>query len=323
MKKKIYITRKIPEVGIKMLKKNGFDIDIYKEEKPPAYSKIVSVLKNKKYDGVVCLLTDKIDKKIFEISPQTKIFANYAVGYNNIDIVEAKNRNIVVTNAPGSLDGAVAEHALALLLSLTTRTVEGDKYLRSGKWTGWGPMQLLGESLFGKTIGIVGAGHIGYGFAELLYKAFNSKILYFSSKKNEKFEMNFKGEQCTTLEDLLKKSDVVSIHVPLGPTTHHLINAKNIKLMKKNAVIINTSRGAVIDEKALVNALKNKKIAGAGLDVFEFEPKITPGLTKLSNVVLTPHIGSAEKNARDEMSVIAAQNIIDFFAGKTPNNKVN
>ena len=318
----IYVTRKIPDVGFSMLKSKGFELDISLKDRPLSKRELVKVLRKKPYDGVLCLLTDTVDGEVFDAVPSAKIFANYAVGFNNVNIEEAKKRGITVTNTPGALTGAVAEHTVALMFAVVKRVVEGDTFLRKGKYKGWGPELFLGEELQGKTLGILGAGRIGSRVAEIAGKGLRMKVIYYDIKKSDEFEQATGATFCATLEEVLKEADVVSIHVPLLSSTTHLINAERLRLMKKTAYLLNTSRGPVIDEEALVEALKNGIICGAGLDVFENEPKLAKGLTKLSNVVITPHTASATRSARDGMARLAAENLIAFFEGKVPPNKV-
>ncbi len=318
----IYITRKIPDIGLSMLREKGFELNISPKDRPLSKRELLKALKKKPYDGVLCLLTDTIDAEVFDAAPSAKIFANYAVGFNNIDVVEAKRRGVTITNTPGALTEAVAEHTIALLLSLVRRIPESDTYLRKGKFKGWGPELFLGEELQGKTLGILGAGRIGGRVAEIAGKGLGMKIIYYDIKKSEEFEKSTGATFCAAPEEVLKEADIVSIHVPLLPTTTHLINAERLRLMKKIAYLINTSRGPVIDENALVNALRNGVIRGAALDVFENEPRLAKGLAKLSNVVLTPHTASATKTAREGMARLAAENLIAFFVGKAPQNAV-
>ncbi|MSU45360.1 MAG: D-glycerate dehydrogenase [Candidatus Zambryskibacteria bacterium] len=319
---KIFITQRIPEIGIKMLQDKGFEIDINPEDRILTKDELLTALKAKPYDAVLCLLTNPINSEVFDACPTAKIFANYAVGYNNIDVAEATKRGITVTNTPGALTDAVAEHAVALIMSLTRRIVESDKFLREGKYKGWLPLGFLGLDLKGKTVGIMGGGRIGYRVAEILRKGFQMNVAYYDIKKTDVFESELQATFYDNAEELLKVSDIVSVHVPLLDSTKHLINEERLKMMKPGAYLINTSRGPVVDEIALVSALKNNVIAGAGLDVFENEPALAPGLAELSNVVITPHTASATVPARDGMAVLAAQNIIDMMEGKTPVNKV-
>jgi glyoxylate reductase len=320
---KIYVTRKIPEVGIKMLQDVGHEVDVSPKDGVLTPEELLSELGKKAYDAVLCLLTDKIDGEVFDAVPSAKIFANYAVGYNNIDVEEAKKKGVVVTNTPGVLTETVAEHTMALMLSIMRRVPEGDKFTKAGNYHGWAPEMMLGTDLKGKTLGVLGAGRIGYRVAYHAHHGFDMKIIYYDIKENEHFKKDFGAEFKETPEEVLKEADVVTIHVPLLPTTKHLINKERLALMKKGAYLINSSRGPVIDEFALVDALKEGRIKGASLDVYESEPKLAPGLAELPNVVLTPHIASATEETRGKMSQIAAQNILDFLSGKEPKNKVN
>jgi len=321
--KAVFITRMIPTKGIKMLTDKGYRVDVYPKETVPSQDKLISYLKKFPYDAVMTLLTDIIDVKVFDAVPSVKMYANYAVGFNNINIEEAKKRGIVVTNTAGGSNECVAEHALSLMLGLTTRMVEGDRFTKKGKYKGWAPMAFMGTDLSGKTLGLVGSGAIGSEVARMAHQGFKVNIIYHDMVANERLEKEYDARRCTNLEELLKQADIVSLHVPLLPSTQHLMNAEHLRMMKPTAFLINTSRGPVIDEKALVEALKNKVIAGAGLDVYEFEPKIMRGLVDLPNVILTPHIASARENARNQMAEIASQGIIDFFEGKKPKTMVN
>jgi glyoxylate reductase len=321
--KNIFITRKIPDVGIKMLEEKGYSVTIGKSKTPLTQKEIIKEIKGKNYDAVVTLLTDKIDSLVFDATPLTKLFANYAVGYDNIDLVEASKRGITVSNTPGDYMDGIAQFTVALLLALMSRLIEADTFVRKGKYKGFDPMLFMGDKLKGKTVAIIGTGRIGEQVAYKLYKGFDVKIIYYDVARNERIEKDCNAQFMASVDEALSVADVVSIHVPLLPSTHHLINGESFKKMKPSAYLINTSRGPVLDENALVDALKNGKIRGAGLDVYEFEPKLAKGLAKLPNTVLTPHIASAQTEARDEMSRIVAENIIDFFEGREPRNKVN
>lgn len=319
---KIFVTRKIPDVGINLLKEKGYEIDVNDKDGALTKEELVSALKKKEYDAVLPLLTDTIDAEVFDAVPSAKIFANYAVGYNNIDIEEAKKRGIVITNTPGVLTETVAEHTVAMILAVTQRIAEGDRFTRAGKYKGWAPMLLLGMNLKGKTLGVVGAGRIGSVVANTMSAGFGMKIIYFDIKRNGKFEEATGGEFRESIEDVLKESDIITLHVPLLDSTKHLINIERLGMMKSTAYLINSSRGPVIDENALVEALCNKQIAGVALDVYENEPMLADGLVELENVVLTPHIASATEETRAKMSEMAAQNIITFFEGNIPPNTV-
>ena len=323
MTKNIFITGKIPEMGINKLKEKGYAVDVNPKSSIPTQKEIINFLKKKPYDAVLTLLTDRIDAKVFDAAPSVKLYANYASGFDNIDIKEAKNRGITVTNAPAERTSeAVAEHMIALMLALATRIVEADKFVCKGKYKGWSPSIFIGTDIMGKTLGLIGAGHIGERVAHYC-KGLGMKIIYSDVHRNEQIEKECGAEYFDSVEEVLKRADVVSLHVPLLDSTRHLINETRLQLMKPTSFLINTSRGPVVDEKALEKALRNKIISGAALDVFEFEPKIVPGLTKLDNVILTPHIASASIETRNQMAEIAVGNIIDFLEGKTPQNIVN
>lgn len=323
MPKSIFVTREIPELGIKMLKDKGYEVDVNTRGSIPSQKNIIHFLKKKRYDAVLTLLTDKIDAKVFEAAPSVKLYANYAIGFDNIDITEAKKRGITVTNAPGDVTSeAVAEHTIAMILALAARIVESDEFVRRGKYKGWSPIHFIGTDVLGKTIGLIGAGRIGKKVAEYS-KGLGMKVIYTDVKRNEDMEKGGGIEYRASAEEVLKESDIVSLHVPLLDSTHHLINETRLRLMKPTAFLINTSRGPIVHEEALENALREKVIAAAALDVFEFEPRISPRLRKLQNVILTPHIASASVNARNQMAEIAAQNIIDFLEGGKPKNIVN
>ncbi len=320
---KVYITRKIPESGLQMLREKGYDIRVYEGGLIPTKQEIISALQSDHYDAVLSLLTDKIDAEVYDAGKSVKIFSNYATGYDNIDIEEAKKRQIVVTNAPGNYSYEVAEHAMALAITLVFRIPEAHMYMKAGKYKGWEPMLFLRSNLKDKTLGLIGAGAIGSHMAKMAVLGFGIQVIYFDVKRNEEIENKYGAKYLPTVEEVLKEADIVSLHVPLLPSTKHLINKERLDLMKDTSILVNTARGAVVDEAALVEALKSKKIAAAGLDVFEGEPELAPGLADLSNVVLTPHIASASFVARDEMAKVAAQNIIDCLEGRTPKHVVN
>lgn len=317
MDKKVYITSQIPEIGINLLKEK-YDVEI--SPKRPADQ---NALARKIVDchGLVTLLSDKIDESILSAGRNLKIVANYAVGYNNIDIEAAKKHRIMVTNTPGVLTNATAEIAFALLISLTRKILEADKFTREGKFTGWGPLLLLGDELRGKTIGIIGLGRIGQDMA-LKCRAFGMNIIYHSrTPADRKIEEALDAGYCG-FDELLSQSDAISLHTPLTQETFHLITREAFKKMKDGVYVINTSRGEVMDENALVNALQSGKVKGAGLDVYESEPKITAELLSMKNVVLLPHIGSATVETRDKMAEMAAKNVIAALEGKKPENLV-
>lgn len=317
---KIFVTRKIPIAGIKLLKQKRYGVKISPHDRVLKKEEIIKMGRGS--DAMLCLLTDRIDKKVMDgIGPQLKIIANYAVGFDNIDLKAAKEREIMVTNTPGVLTETVAEHTITLLFAVTRRIVEADKFTRAGRYKGWEPLLFLGSDMVGKTLGIVGLGRIGGEISKRMGQGFGLKIIYYDVFRNKKAEKEL-GIKYVPFKSLLKTSDFISLHVPLLPQTRHLISSKELKMMKKTAYLINTSRGPIIDEKALVLALKNKWIKGAALDVFEFEPRLVHGLAKLDNIILTPHIASATEETRNKMAGLAAKNIIAGLSGETPLNLV-
>lgn len=321
---KVFVTRRIPELGINMLKEKGYEVIIGTSKVPLTKSKIIKVIKKGNFDAFLTLLTDPIDNEVLILAQQkgVKVFSNYAVGFNNIDVKSALEKGLVITNTPGQFSDSIAEHTVALTLGLTTKMVEGDRFVRNGKYKGWDPMIMIGTDLSTKVIGLLGAGRIGERVAFHLVKGFGMKCMYYDLKRNYTIERELGAMYTDNPEEVISQADVVSLHVPLLPSTNHLINTERLQMMKKTAYLINTSRGQVVDEQALVKALKNKTIAGAGLDVYEFEPKLARGLSKLDNVVLTPHIASAREFARNEMARLAAQNIIDVFENRQPAGKI-
>ncbi|MBI2175295.1 MAG: D-glycerate dehydrogenase [Parcubacteria group bacterium] len=320
---KIFITRRIPESGIEKLKAHGDDVVVSPHDRVLAKDELIAELKKDRYDAVLCLLTDTIDADVFDAAgEQVKIFANYAVGFDNIDVDAARERGIIISNTPGVLTDTVAEHTFTLMLSIMHRVAEADRFTRAGKYKGWAPLLLLGTDLSRKTIGIVGLGRIGARVAHHAVRGFDARVMYHDVKRNEEFEKELGAVYKEKLENLLKEADVVSIHVPLLDSTRHLINAERMAQMKPTAYLVNTSRGPVIDEAALVDALKNGTIKGAALDVYENEPELAPGLAELDNVILTPHIASATEETRGKMAELAADNIIAVLEGRTAPNAV-
>lgn len=314
----VFITRKIPDIGVQMLHDKGYEVDTNPHDRPLTQDELIAVLKNKKYDAVLTVLTDKIDAKVFDASPDTKIFANYTIGYDNFDIAEGKKRGVYLTNAPGGGANRVAEHAWAMILSLACRVNEGDRFVKAGKYVGWDPMLLPGTSVRGKVLGLIGAGRIGAEVARMGSQAFGMRVVYFDIKRNTDLESICNCSYYHSPEDVLKQADVVSLHVPLLDSTRHLINKERLSMMKPTAYLVNTSRGPVVDEDALVEALQKKVIAGAGLDVYENEPKLAKGLANLDNVILTPHIASATVESRNDMARLAVENIISAMEGSIP-----
>lgn len=319
-KLKVYVTREIPERGLKIIKKR-FDVEVWPEYGPPLKEVVIDKVRD--VDALVSLLSDSIDVEVFGAAPKLKIVAQMAVGFDNIDVKEATKRGVYVTNTPEVLTETTADFAWALLMSIARRVVEADRYVRGRRWkVGWHPNMLLGRDVYGATIGIVGAGRIGSAVARRA-KGFNMKILYCGRKSRPELEKRL-GAKHVDLDVLLKQSDFVSIHVSLTKQTYHMIDKEKLRLMKKTAYLVNNSRGAVIDEKALCQALKEGWIAGAALDVFEQEPTpVTNPLLKLDNVVLAPHISSSSHETRSKMAKMVAENLITFFEGRIPPNLVN
>lgn len=316
---KVFVTRQIPQKGLEMLKAR-FEVEIGASDRNLSRREICEGTKDA--DALVCLLSDAIDEEILSGAKELKIIANYAVGYNNINVEYAKEHGIFVTNTPGVLTETTADLTWALMLSVARRIVEADKFTRSGKFKGWEPELMLGSDIFGKTLGVIGAGRIGQAVMKRAI-GFGMRVIYYSkSRLPLDIESNLNASY-VSLEKLLKEADFVSLHVPLTKNTYHMIGEDQLSLMKRTAYLINTARGPVVDEEALVKFLKEKRIAGAALDVFENEPLLTPGLTELDNVVITPHIGSASKETREKMSVIVAENVIAALEGKIPPNCVN
>lgn len=323
MTKKIFMTRRIPARAEEMLREKGYEVTVSQKDGVLTREELKNALLEKEYDAVASLLTDSLDAEMISAMPASvKIIANYAVGYNNIDVAKAHEREMVVTNTPEVLTATVAEHTVALLLAAASRIAEGDRFIREGKFVGWEPMLLLGTDIKGKTLGLVGAGRIGSEVAGILHRGFGMNVVYYDMKKNEALEALCGAKYCATYEEVITQADVVSIHVPLLPATHHLINAERLALMKKTAILVNTSRGPVVDEVALVQALKNGVIRGAALDVFEFEPKVTQELLTLPNVVVNPHLASATEETRTKMAEMVATNIIETIEGRTAPNAV-
>lgn len=320
---KIFITRKIPSRGIEMLSRQGYTVAVNPEDRMLDKNELIAILKADVYDAVLSMLTDKIDADVIDAAgPQCKIFVNYAVGFDNIDLEAATARSVFVANVPDVLTNTVAEHAFALLLAIARRIPESDRFSRAGGYKGWAPELLLGRDVSGKTLGVIGLGRIGLRVARHAVKGFDMRVLYHDVARNEGFEKDAGAEFRSDVGDLLRESDFVSIHVPLLPSTRHLINAERLKLMKPTAYLVNTSRGPIVDEAALCDALRSGVIRGAALDVWEHEPLLTTGLAELENIILTPHTASATEETRQKMGEVAAENIIDALEGKEPRNLI-
>jgi glyoxylate reductase len=320
---RVYVTRVIPKGGLETLQNKGIEVDVNTKEGLLSKEELIGELSKKPYDAIISLLTDTIDADVMNATPRLKIIANYAIGFNNIDSVEAGKRGIAVTNVGKISAEPVAEFTISLMLALSHRIVEADNFVRAGKFRGWEPELLIGSNIHGKTLGILGAGNISQRVAVHAKKGFGMDVIYYDVIRNETFEKEVGVTFFSDADDVISRADFLSIHVPLLESTKHFIHKERLSKMKPSAFLINTSRGAVVDEVALVEALKNNIIRGAALDVFEYEPVLSAGLLNLPNVLLTPHIASSERDARNDMSRIVAENIIALFEGKIPPNKVN
>lgn len=296
-----------------------FELRVNRHDRPLTKAQILRGVKEA--EGLIAMLSDVIDREVIQAAPRLKIIANYAVGFNNVDCVAASERGIWVTNTPGVLTETTADLTFGLILSVARRLAESEGAVRSGTWTGWSPTQFVGTDVYGKTLGIIGMGRIGQAVARRA-RGFSMRIIYYnrhplSADDEKRFSARF-----SPLSDLLSEADFVSIHLPLTDESHHLIDEKAFDLMKPTTFLINTSRGAIVDEKAFIRALYQKKIAGAGLDVYEVEPLIPRRLMKMKQVVLLSHIGSASTETRVRMGMMVMENLMAAFAGKRPPNVV-
>ncbi len=317
LRPKVLLTRRLPQPGIELLERH---VDLFINPLDVSMSRQDMITGIKDKDGLICLLNDKVDAEVIDAAKHLKIIANYAVGYNNIDVQAATKRKIPITNTPGVLTETTADLTFALILSAARRIVEADRYLREGKFKGWAPMLMLGNDVYNRTLGIIGFGRIGRAVAQRA-KGFHMKIIYYEPVKlSHDIEKKYSAEY-RSIDDLLKESDFVTIHTLLVESTHHLISEKEFSLMKKTAYIINTARGPIVDEKALVRVLKERMIAGCALDVFENEPEVEKELIEMPNTVLVPHIGSASIETRTKMALMVAENVIAVLVqkGRAPN----
>ncbi len=316
---KVFVTRKISREAMDLIESecqtfvNPHDRVLSREELAEA---------GKDIEGLLCLLTDPIDAELIDKMPCLKIIANFAVGYDNIDVEACTKRNIAVSNTPGVLTETTADMAWALLQAVARRVVEADRYVREGKFKTWAPMLFLGHDINDKTLGLIGLGRIGSAVAGRA-AGFNMPVIYYSENRKSSNEEKELGVEYRSFKRLLKEADFISLHVPLNKKTRHLIGKEELEIMKPEAYLINTSRGPVIDEEALVAALRHNEIAGAALDVYEDEPQIAPGLADMANVILTPHIASATVETRTRMAVMAAKNLLSGLKGEKIPNLVN
>lgn len=317
-KPKVYATHPLFEEARRLLESNC-EVQYWTDAERPPREEVLRRVRDK--EGLVCLLTEKVNEELLRVAPKLRIAANVAVGYDNIDVETCTRRGVVATNTPGVLDETTADFAWTLLMAVARRLGEGEELARSGSWKGWNLDQLCGADVWGKTVGIVGFGRIGRAVARRA-SGFQMKVIYTDAiRAPEELEKSL-GAEFRDMNSLLADSDFISVHVPLLPETRGLFDAPKFFRMKRTAFLINTSRGPVVDEAALVAALETKKIAGAALDVFENEPFIHPGL-KRHNVVLTPHLASASIETRSKMATMAANNVVALFNGQRPANMLN
>ncbi|HHW14950.1 MAG TPA: D-glycerate dehydrogenase [Firmicutes bacterium] len=317
---KVFVTREIPAPGLDLLRREC-EVEVNPHDRVLTREELLAGVRGK--DGLLCLLTDTIDGAVMDAGlPTLKGIANYAVGFNNIAVEEATKRHLPVSNTPGVLTETTADLAWTLLMATARRIVEADRFMRAGKYQGWAPMLFLGQDIHGKTLGIVGFGRIGEAMARRA-RGFNMKVLYYDARRRTPDEELELGVEFRPLNELLAAADFVTLHVNLDATTRHLIGERELALMKPTAVLINTARGPVVDERALVAALKAGTIKGAGLDVFEEEPQMAPGLAELDNAVVVPHIASASVETRTRMATMAAENLLAMLKGEPIPNLVN
>jgi glyoxylate reductase len=314
------ITRRIPDEALALLRPH---CSIDQHNFPTAIPRGILLKKIAKAEGLLCILTEKIDQELLSRAPKLRCVSTYSVGFDHIDVPACSKRGIVVTNTPGVLTETTADFTWALLMAAARRVVEGDGFMRAGKYKAWDPMLLLGTDVFGKTLGIVGFGRIGQAVARRA-RGFGMNILYSDSRRLPLDKESQFGARYASLEDLLHQSDFVSLHCTLDRETYHLIDKKALSLMKPSATLINAARGPIVEEAALVSALKAGKIRGAALDVYEKEPRMSPGLSKLKNVVLAPHLASASLETRTKMGMMAAQGLLDVLVfNRRPGYLVN
>jgi glyoxylate reductase len=316
---KVYVTRPVFDEAVEKLKRD-VEVELNSEERILSKKELIERLRDK--DGALTLLTDAVDLEVLQSAPKLKVVANFAVGFNNVAVDSATRLGVAVTNTPGVLTETTADFAWTLLMAAARRVVEADKFARAGKFKAWGPKMFLGYDIYGKTLGLIGLGRIGQAVARRA-AGFKMKVVFHDSEPIAESLTKELGVTRVPLDELLRVSDFISLHVPLFPETHHLLNDRTFALMKPTCILVNTSRGPVVDEKALIRAVKQRKIAGAGLDVFEREPEIEPELFELENVVLAPHIASASHETRLKMCMMATDNLLAVLKGERPPNLVN
>ncbi len=318
---RVFVSRKFPGTQLERLVNSGNEVVVCEHDRPLTPEEFLE--KSKGTDAVLSFLTDNIDGEVIEaVGPQIKIFSNYAVGFDNINVKDATDRNVLIANTPcDEVNEAVAEHAVSLMLALSRRIVEADESTKRGSYRGWEPNIFLGHALKSKTLGIIGLGRIGTMAAKRV-KGFDMRVLYNKRSPDPEAEKEF-GIEFADLDSLYRESDFISIHVPLTEETRAMIGRDAIGKMKHGVILVNTARGPIVDEHALVDGLREGKVGGAGLDVFETEPNINPELIGMENVILTPHIASATHEAREKMGQLAVDAILKTFNGEKPENLVN
>jgi glyoxylate reductase len=314
MAKSVFISSTLPRESVGLIPRD-FTLDYNDSEVPLSKAELVSRLKGK--DGLICHIISTIDEEVLASAPTLRVVANVAVGYNNIDVAAARRRGVIVTNTPDVLTETTADFAWTLLMATARRVVEADHYARSGRWTAWKWDLLWGADVHGTTLGIVGFGRIGRAVARRAL-GFNMRVLYHDAVRADAAVERELSATATDLETLLREADFVTLHTNLTPETRHLIGERTLRLMRKSAIVVNAARGPIVDEAALAKALREGWIAGAGLDVFEEEPRIHPDLLPLQNVVLAPHIASASRDTRVAMATLAVRNCVAVLEGKAP-----
>ena len=316
----VYISRRLPANGPELLERAGLRLRIHDSEEAPTRDELLAGVSGA--DAAITLVSDRVDDEFLRAGERLRVVANYAVGYDNIDLAACDRHGVLVTNTPDVLTEATADQAVMLILAVARRALEGHRLVASGEWRGWHPLQLLGREVSGATLGIVGLGRIGMAVARRA-RAFGMRILYHNRSRREEAESALGAAYRADLGALLQESDIVSLHAPLTDETRYLIDAAALARMPRHAILVNTARGALVEERALLEALREGEIWGAGLDVFEEEPRLTPGLADLDNVLLAPHLGSATERTRREMARLCAQAVISVLEGRLPANLVD
>lgn len=319
MKPKIFLTRQLPDESMSRLA-DASELTVNPHDRYLSKSEIIEGIRQ--VDGFLCLLTDTIDADILDANPNLKVVANYAVGFNNVDVSAATDRKIPVTNTPGVLTDSTADMAWALLMSAARRVAEGDRFVRTKQWAGWGPLQFLGTEVTGSTLGLIGMGRIAQAVAQRAV-GFNMPVIYWNRTRLSSADEQRLDVQYREFDEVFRESDYVSVHVALCEQTKHMIGAKQFDAMKSSAILINTARGPVVDESALVTALQSGTIGAAALDVYENEPQLEPALYEMENVVIAPHLGSATIATRTKMGNMAVENCLAACSGRRPPNLVN